>query len=240
MQMYCSFTTDQTWVILLTSIFLCFYVGAEASTGTLIYTYVIKTGIGNETDAYLMTFVFWAALAVGRLLAIPLSTRLSGMTMLVINLIGCLLSPIIILIFPNNIIPLWVGISLYGIAMASSFPTAFVVAETMMEITGSAASLFVIGSGLGEVVIPIVVSALFGTSLSYNSVVYSMLLCAVIGFIVWWGYFWKHRDMANRGELPSQKLIEEDGNQEGNYECGNFRRVRPNLTEQSALLEDSD
>lgn len=191
-------------MIFLGSVFLGIYVGAEVSTGSLVYTYVVKREIGSEQDGYMMTFVFWALIALGRLSAIPLSLVLSGIQMLLINLIGCIIAPIVILIFPNSMPVLWAAIGFYGFFMASSFPTAFVVAESMINISGSIASLFVVGSGLGEIIIPTIVSELFGTSLSYFSLIYAMLFCSCCGLVCWGGMVWRYKAMEKRGALPHQ------------------------------------
>lgn len=188
----------------LISIFLGIYVGAEVGTGSLIYTYVVKREIGGEPDGYLMTFVFWAFIAVGRLAAVPLSLFLSGFQMLFINLMGCIIAPIVILIFPDSLSVLWGAIGFYGFFMASSFPTAFALSETMMTITGSMASLFVVGSGLGEIIVPTVITELFATKLSYFSLIYAMLVSALIGLVSWFGMVWRYKSMEKRNVLPHQ------------------------------------
>lgn len=210
--MFCHFTGDQRWMIGLVSIFLGIYVGAEVGTGSLIYTYVVKREIGTESQGYMMTFVFWALISVGRLAAVPLSLVLSGFWMLLINLIGCITAPVVILIFPDSLPVLWGAIGFYGFFMASSFPTAFVVAESMMTISGSIASLFVVGSGLGEILIPMIITELFATRLSYFSLIYAMLACSLMGLLSWLGMVWRYKSMEKRGVLPYQIAQLQDGN----------------------------
>jgi fucose permease len=242
--MFCYFTGDERWMIWWVSVFLGIYVGAEVATGSLIYTYVVKRAIGTEQDGYLMTFVFWALIALGRLTAVPLSLVLSGLQMLFINLVGCIAAPAVILFFPDSLPVLWGAVGFYGFFMASSFPTAFVVAESMIMISGSIASLFVVGSGMGEIIIPTAVTELFGTSLSYFSLIYTMLFCACMGLLCWFGMLWRYKSMEKRGVLPFQmeQVKREKGEGEGGgagEEGGRNGRKYEYRDEESVLLDAS-
>ena len=55
----------------------------------------------------------------------------------------------------------WLATGLFGLAMASIFPTMLTYAERVMPVTGRVASLFVVGAALGEMVVPLLVATLF-------------------------------------------------------------------------------
>jgi FHS family Na+ dependent glucose MFS transporter 1 len=83
-------------------LFFFLYVGAETGYGGWIYTYAISTGLGSATSAAYLNSGFWAALTLGRLAAIPLSTRLRPPDVLAIDLLGCLASLTTVLAFPAS------------------------------------------------------------------------------------------------------------------------------------------
>eukprot|EP01125_Pyxidicula_operculata_P009384 TRINITY_DN308_c0_g1_i5.p1 TRINITY_DN308_c0_g1~~TRINITY_DN308_c0_g1_i5.p1 ORF type:complete len:380 (+),score=70.66 TRINITY_DN308_c0_g1_i5:1681-2820(+) len=198
-----SFTLDEFWVILFTACFLCFYVGGEVTMGTFIYTYTIKMELGTEQEAYILNSCFWAALALGRFLAIPISTKLPSHIVLLINLSGCLACSLIMLLLDTNKIALWVSVIFFGLFMASSFPTAFTLAESLMIVTGKAASYFVIGASLGEMITPAIVSTFFQSDMGYRSVSIGLVCSSGLGFIIWLLLMWRRVSLKSRGLLRS-------------------------------------
>ena len=58
-------------------------------------------------------------------------------------------------------IMLWVGTVTLGLGMSSIFPTAISWADIYYPLTGRAAAVFITGSGIGEMVIPVVTGFLF-------------------------------------------------------------------------------
>ena len=75
---FCFFFRRITVLILLFILFFT-YVGMEVAFGTFIYTMVTSTIYSpmDKTQGTLLNTVFWAALAVGRGLAIPISVKFS-------------------------------------------------------------------------------------------------------------------------------------------------------------------
>ena len=59
-------TADYRLVFLI-ALLLCLYIGAEVSYGSWIYSYVLRTGMGNENRAAFLTSVFWGSLSIGML-----------------------------------------------------------------------------------------------------------------------------------------------------------------------------
>ncbi len=146
-------------VLLVLSFFV--YVGAELSLGNWLSTYAVKLGLADAAIGAYLTSAFWGAFSAGRLVSIPLATRLAERTILLADLLGCLAFVAIILIFPHSSTALWIGACGAGFAMASIFPTMISFAEHHMTITGQITSLFLAGSSLGSMTMPWLIGQLF-------------------------------------------------------------------------------
>ena len=142
---------------------LCFllYVGAEAGYGNWIYTYAFKRNLGTEITANYLTSAFWGFFTVGRLLGILISTRARSLTILAVDFIGCLASVGLILLFQESATVLWIGSILLGVSLASIFPTFLTLAEERMHVTGSMTGWFLVGGGLGGMLMPWLIGQAF-------------------------------------------------------------------------------
>jgi fucose permease len=56
---------------------------------------------------------------------------------------------------------LWLGTILFGISQASIFPTFLTLAEERMHITGTIAGLFLVGAGVGGMILPWLIGQAF-------------------------------------------------------------------------------
>ena len=142
---------------------LCFllYVGAEAGYGNWIYTYAFKRNLGTEITANYLTSAFWGFFTVGRLLGILISTRAKPLTILTMDFTGCLASVGLILLFQESATVLWIGSILLGVSLASIFPTFLTLAEERMHVTGSMTGWFLVGGGLGGMLMPWLIGQAF-------------------------------------------------------------------------------
>jgi FHS family Na+ dependent glucose MFS transporter 1 len=142
---------------------LCFvlYVGGEAGYGAWIYTYAFKLNFGTEVTAAYLTSAFWGSFTLGRLLGIWVSMRARPMTILSIDFAGCLVSLGLILFFNESATLLWIGTILFGISQASIFPTFLTLAEERMHITGTITGWFLVGAGLGGMILPWLIGQAF-------------------------------------------------------------------------------
>jgi FHS family Na+ dependent glucose MFS transporter 1 len=138
-----------------------FYVGAEASYGNWIFTYTTTLNLATETEAAYLTSVFWGFFTIGRLLGIGISARRRSRTILYMDLVGCLLSMGVILLWPSSFIALWIGTLGLGLSMASIFPTTLVFARERMHLSGKVTSWFLVGSGIGSMFWPWLIGQLF-------------------------------------------------------------------------------
>jgi FHS family Na+ dependent glucose MFS transporter 1 len=142
---------------------LCFvlYVGGEAGYGAWIYTYAFKLNFGTEVTAAYLTSAFWGSFTLGRLLGIWVSMRARPMTILSIDFAGCLVSLGLILFFNESATLLWIGTILFGISQASIFPTFLTLAEERIHITGTITGWFLVGAGLGGMILPWLIGQAF-------------------------------------------------------------------------------
>jgi len=142
---------------------LCFvlYVGGEAGYGAWIYTYAFTLKFGTEVTAAYLTSAFWGSFTLGRLLGIWVSMRAKPMTILSIDFAVCLLSLMLILFFSESAALLWIGTILFGISQASTFPTFLTLAEERMHITGTITGWFLVGAGLGGMILPWLIGQAF-------------------------------------------------------------------------------
>ncbi len=149
------------WLVVLLAAFFFLYVGSEVSFGGWIFTYATTLGITDEAVAAYLTSAFWGALTAGRLLSIPLATRLRPRTILLTDLLICLASLGLILLLPGSLLAVWVGTLGLGLGMASIFPTLLAFAERRMPITGQVTSFFFVGASLGGMSLPWLIGQLF-------------------------------------------------------------------------------
>ncbi len=167
----------------LLALFFFLYVGAEGSYGSWIAAYAESTGLGGAATAAYLASAFWGALTVGRLLSIPLAARYSPRQVLFGDLVGCLVSTAVLMIFPDGAWAAWVGTFGAGLFMASIFPTCLSLAERHLAITGRITSFFFIGGSLGGMVIPYVIGQLFertGPGVTITAIMGSLVLASVV------------------------------------------------------------
>lgn len=148
-------------LVILIAVYFFLYVGMEITYGGWIASYAVAVGYGNAAAAAVLTSAFWGALTLGRLLSIPIGSRFKPATILWADLILCALFTVLMLIWHGETWALWVGTIGIGMAMASMFPTMISYAETRMKITGKVTSIFLTGSSIGGMTLPLFTGLLF-------------------------------------------------------------------------------
>jgi FHS family Na+ dependent glucose MFS transporter 1 len=140
-------------VALIALIFFLF-VGAELGYGGWIYTYALETGLADARMAGYLNSLFWVGLTLGRLIAIPLSTRLRPQPILAIDFAGILLFLGLALAWPTTPAVIWGATFGTGLAMASVFPGLMNLAGVHLPITGRITGWFLVGTSLGSMLVP--------------------------------------------------------------------------------------
>lgn len=168
------------WALLcLLFLFFFFYVGAEVTYGSYVFSFA-TTHVGmEESEAAGLNSIFWGTFAACRGLAIFFATLLRPGTMIVLSNIGSLASSFFLVLFDKNPLCLWIATSVYGASMATTFPSGISWIEQYTTVTGKSAAFFVIGASLGEMAIPAVIGILQGHYPDLPVVLYTGLGSAI-------------------------------------------------------------
>jgi FHS family Na+ dependent glucose MFS transporter 1 len=182
-------------MLLLLFLFYFLYVGLEVTYGAFIATFAVKHLQWDKARATWLISVFWGTFAVARGMSIPAAHCVSPTQMLITDLV---LSTVALsgLVVGNSLVTdtktyeliVWTCTGLLGIGMASIFPAGISWVERYVHVTGKAAAVFVVGSALGEMVLPFLTGFLV-TSLHPMWLMYIELvgiLANVVLFIVMW------------------------------------------------------
>lgn len=153
---------DRLSAVLIVAVLLGLYVGAETSYGAFLTSYAVIALRQSESLGQVLTGVYWGGLTVGRILAIPASVRIPPAKLLGGSMAGCVAACVVLLFGQSSVGVMWVFSAIFGFFMACIFPTAVALAESYFPVTGSDATIFVIGSATGEMILPFVISSLFG------------------------------------------------------------------------------
>lgn len=175
-------------LLLLIAIFF-FYVGAEMGFGGWIYTYAVETNLATAAAAGYLTALFWGALTLGRLLTIPIASRIRPRHLLIVDIAGMFVSLGLLVMSDSASLMVWIAAFGMGLAAANVFPTLVSMAEHNMPITGSTTRWFLVGASLGSIVIPYLIGQLF-ERVGPNMMVVCIGLCVVamalfLGLFLW-------------------------------------------------------
>jgi len=202
-------------VVLSASIFLGVYVGLEVAFGAFIHLFAVEGPAGMASGtAQLLTSAYWGGIAAGRLIAVPLSLKLTAVQMMQLDLVGSCVGGVVLLMFQDSKVVLWAVAAGFGLCMASIFPTALNVAGTVIDVDGKVATFLVVGAAFGEMVSPFVTGLLFehsGSSALPQVTVASTIAQAAI-FV--WMYKCVKRLQPNNGfealDTSSQEVASEE------------------------------
>lgn len=210
-------------ILSLFSLFLFLYVGFEVAYGGYIFTFgrTVKPALDEDTAAFL-TSVFWGSFAFGRLASVPFARFLKPMHMLGIDMAGFLLASMVLLsqlkdgdCKASDSTKLWLGTVLLGLSMASVFPSSISWAEYFMNVSGRTASVLVVASSCGEMLIPLAVGNTIGVTvgpcaLMACAFVVSVLVLVIFLMILCAGRYFK-RHSAFAGMLYQRTQKQEEG-----------------------------
>ena len=173
-------------ILSLFSVFLLLYVGLEIAYGGYIFTFGVKSSPAmSEDGAAFLTSAFWGSFALARLASVPLSRYLRPSKMLWLDMAGCMLGSAILVSQISTDLncersdhtKLWAGTVIFGISMASVFPSAINFAEYFVTVSGKTASVLLVAASFGEMLIPLAV----GNTIVHTSVgPCSLMVCAFV------------------------------------------------------------
>jgi FHS family Na+ dependent glucose MFS transporter 1 len=148
-------------LVALSAALLFLYVGAEVGYGGWISTYAVELGLTDETMAAYLTSGFWGAYTASRLLSIPIAARFRPRAILLVDLVGCLISIGVILLWPSSLAAVWASALGVGASIASIFPTVISLGERHTAITGRVMGWFFLGASAGGMTLPWLMGQLF-------------------------------------------------------------------------------
>jgi len=119
--------------------------------------------LADEASAADLTFAFWAALTIGRLLSIPIAMRINVKYILGADLFLCLIGVGLIMIWPQTLMVIWLGTGIFGLGVASMFPIGISITGKHLTVSGRITSLLFVGGALGGMFTPWLIGQLFGT-----------------------------------------------------------------------------
>ena len=133
-----------------------------------------------------MTSIYWGMLAIGRAVAVPLSIIFTPVQLLALDMIGCSIASLTLLIFAQTPLVYWIMSGVYGLSMASVFPTAINAAAYFTAVDGPAASAIVVGASLGDMTIPLGTAVLFVVwgGWSFPAIMFSLAIACFFAFLV--------------------------------------------------------
>ncbi|XP_041091823.1 major facilitator superfamily domain-containing protein 4A-like [Polyodon spathula] len=158
-----------------------------------VYSYAVANpmNMAHKTAGCLAS-VFWAAITVGRLGAIPLSYRFKPAGLLLVNLSGVIVTVLLLLIFCKSTAFLFVGTWFLGMFLSSIFPCMLAYTEDILEYQGCATTVLVTSAGMGEMVCQVMVGLIIHIKGSYSFLLSGMII-GCLGFILFFILLFFHR-----------------------------------------------
>lgn len=130
------------------------YIGAEVSYGGWLFTYFASSGLGSESAAYTLTSVFWVAIMLGRLLAIPIAARFRPEKIIIAYLGSAVISAGSLYFLSNYALAVWIGSLGMGLSMAALFPTTYTFIQQKIKLSGKLTGMAWAAGSLGAMILP--------------------------------------------------------------------------------------
>lgn len=146
-------------LVLVVAFFFLLYVGAEVGFSGWIHTYAEEVGFDGSLPA-LATAVFWAAFALGRLIAIPVSSRVSPFRIVFVSAAMSLVGLALMIIGRDLTWTVWIGSALYGLAAAPQYPTMIALVDRHLSLSARATSWIVGAAAIGGLLVPLSIGPL--------------------------------------------------------------------------------
>ncbi|KAM9840377.1 sodium-dependent glucose transporter 1 isoform 2-T2 [Aulostomus maculatus] len=173
-----------TALVTLLFFFFFAYVGAEVAYGSFIFTFAKDYAHMHQSQAAGLNSLFWATFAACRGLAIFFAACMYPGTMILLSLVGSTVSSLLLCLFSQEKVVLWVCTGLYGASMSTTFPSGISWLEQYTTVTGHTAAAFVVGAALGEMVLPALLGFLLGKFQDHPLLMYLSLITATFTSIL--------------------------------------------------------
>ena len=181
-------------------LFFMAYVGVELGFVSWIFEYGVARGLDRQRQASWLGTGFLAAFTLGRLISIPVATRVRPRAVLRSDVLLCITGLTVMLIGGRQVAAMWTGTIMFGLGTASMFPTMLSLAEPHIPSTSTVTSAFLVGSSVGSMFLPWVIGALidrYGPAAMPIVVLVGTGICATM--VTAFDVVSRRRDASNQG-----------------------------------------
>ncbi|XP_002918255.2 major facilitator superfamily domain-containing protein 4A [Ailuropoda melanoleuca] len=178
--------------------------GMTGEYSAFVYSYAVEKplSVGHKVAGYLPS-LFWGFITLGRLISIPISSKVKPATMVFINVVGVVMTFLVLLVFSYNVAFLFVGTASLGLFLSSTFPSMLAYTEDILQYKGCATTVLVTGAGIGEMVLQMLVGSVFQAQGSYSFLVCGVIFgCLAFTFYILLLFF--HRMHPGLSSVPTQ------------------------------------
>jgi FHS family Na+ dependent glucose MFS transporter 1 len=170
-----------TLLVAMVALFFFLYAGVEHSFGGWIASYAQAIQMASAAGAATFASAFWAAITVGRFLAVPASSRFRPQALVAAALVGALISVAVAWLWPGQAWVLWLGTLGLGLSLAAIVPTTLALVGRRIGATSQATAWFFVGLGAGKMTIPWTIGQFFeGTGPQSLFVVIGLVIVAAL------------------------------------------------------------
>lgn len=173
----------QNQIVILFALLFFAYVGVAITFSNWVFTYASESKMMSDRSAAYLNSVYWGAFTLGRLIAVFLSRKIKPEKLLICDYVGSTLTLGFMMLFRGNPAALWIGTVFLGLFLATVYPTLMVFAGSLFPVTGSVASRFMTGSGMGVLTIPFLMTYLFNR-IGISIVPVILFIVGLIGLIL--------------------------------------------------------
>jgi len=171
------------------ALFFMTFVGAEGAYGGWIASYAVATDIATPAMAAYMTSAYWGALTLSRLVSVPLALRFRPRSLLIADLVGCLVGLSLAVMGEGLPIMTWVATIVMGASVATLFPVTMSFAGEVVTVTGQFTGLMFVGASLGGMLLPWLIGQFFEPLGPHSAMVImlvDMVICAGVFVLLNW------------------------------------------------------
>ncbi len=180
--------------VVMTATLFFLYVGVEVGYSGLVFSYATRLGLAVTVTAGYLTSLFWVCITLGRLLTVPLAARVRPRFLLLVDLSGILVFLTLLAVWPQTPVVVWIVTIGLGFSMASFYPTLLSLAGRHLPLTGRVAAWFMVGGGLGAMIVPWVLGQRFAAQ-GPQVLAPTLLLLSVVALAVFFGLLGLFRRM---------------------------------------------
>lgn len=143
-------------------IFFVSYCMVEGNYGNFLLAYAVE-GLGwSKSMGATVTSVFWTSFTIGRGLGIILVKYISPQVLLGTDCLLSVVSMLPMLLWAHSHVSvLWISSVALGLTMSTIFATGITWTERYVKISGAVGTIFLIAGATGEIVGPLILSAMY-------------------------------------------------------------------------------